>query len=409
MIFQLNTKAEDYVPELGNGFDGRLEGNPEGLQTAGYYAQAEGPGVYYVTYRVEVKEAVQQLFLFAGRKQLLRCGSRNAGEVVEGTVYLHFCEFIPRYASDRRRIDQIGFTVACEDLTKLGSVGMAAEKLADHTRIPVVYLAGDSTVTDQVSEEPYLPGGCYSSWGQSLAHFIGGNAAVDNLAQSGLSTESFRETGYYGIVTDYIRPGDYCLFQFGHNDQKLVHLQAFTGYRENLLRFVNEIRGKCGIPILVTPLARNTWNQEGVYLDLLEEHAKAVFSVGEETGVPVLDLHRFSMELIQENGREASRRYFHPGDMTHTNEYGSWLFAQFIARELSKLDPTAFSVDTAGDAALEPDENAGFVTGATANRNRTNEQKEVFDAMEKAESSLIAAVEKAREEARQQTDGKGQA
>ena len=90
------------------------------------------------------------------------------------------------------------------------------------------------------------------------------------------------------------------------------------------MNYVNEIRGLCGVPILVTPLARNTWKDDGTYNDLLAEHAQAVFEVGEETGVPVIDLHKYAADLIKKNGKEASRVYFHPGDMTHTNEYGSF-------------------------------------------------------------------------------------
>ena len=61
--------------------------------------------------------------------------------------------------------------------------------------------------------------------------------------------------------------------------------------------------------------------------------------------MPVIDLHKYAADLIKKNGKEASRVYFHPGDMTHTNEYGSFLFAHFIARELSKLDPLTFAID----------------------------------------------------------------
>ena len=196
-----------------------------------------------------------------------------------------------------------------------------------------------------------------------------------------------------------MKPGDFCLLQFGHNDQKLAHLQAKTGYRENLLRYINEIRGCCGIPILVTPLARNTWKEDGAYNDLLKEHAEAVFEVGEETGVPVIDLHRYAMQLIQENGKEASRVYFHPGDMTHTNEYGSWLFAKFIAENLKNLDPETFETDFHTRAELVPDENVGAMTGASKPAGRQDEQKEIFDAMERAGDNLEAAVRKARKEA----------
>ena len=367
MIHTLDTKAADYIPELGDGFEEGSEGseNAQGLQVADYYADADGEGIYYITYKIETAKEIEQLFVFAGRKQLLRLGKRKAGEVIEGTLYLHFGEMIPRFHSECMTITKIGFSVACEDLTKLKSVGMAAEKLSAKTKIPAIYLAGDSTVTDQTCPKPYMPGGCYSSWGQCLAYFIGESTAIDNQAHSGLTTETFRNEGHYDIVKKYIRPGDFCLFQFGHNDQKLAHLQAQTGYKENLMNYVNEIRGLCGVPILVTPLARNTWKDDGTYNDLLAEHAQAVFEVGEETGVPVIDLHKYAADLIKKNGKEASRVYFHPGDMTHTNEYGSFLFAHFIARELSKLDPLTFAIDVQDEEDFTPDEHTAILTGTS--------------------------------------------
>ena len=138
MIHTLDTKAADYIPELGDGFEEGSEGseNAQGLQVADYYADADGEGIYYITYKIETAKEIEQLFVFAGRKQLLRLGKRKAGEVIEGTLYLHFGEMIPRFHSDCMTITKIGFSVACEDLTKLKSVGMAAEKLSAKTKIP---------------------------------------------------------------------------------------------------------------------------------------------------------------------------------------------------------------------------------------------------------------------------------
>lgn len=398
MISILDTKAEDYIAELGDGFEEGSE-DMQGLEVADYYAKADGEGVYYISYEIELEDDVDKLFIFAGRKQLLRFTGRKAKEVVEGTLYLHFGEMIPRFHKESKNIEKIGFSVACEDIKKVKSIKMAAEKLSAQTKIPVVYLAGDSTVTDQTCQKPYSAGGCYSSWGQCLAYFIGSAAAVDNQAHSGLTTETFRNEGHYDIVRKYIRPGDFCLFQFGHNDQKLAHLQAQTGYKENLMRYVNEIRGLCAIPILVTPLARNTWKEDGTYNDLLKEHAQAVIDVAKETGAAVIDLHAYAAELIKAGGKEECRVFFHPGDMTHTNEYGSWLFARFIAKELSKLDPLTFTINVQDEEELVADESVYRMTGVSKAAGTQNEQKEIFDAMERAGDYLVEAVEKARKEA----------
>ena len=401
MIEVLDACGSGYIPELGDGFDGRLEGNPSGLRVCHYAAPAQGAGIYRIIYRITVREAVGALFVFAGRKQLLRFGSRRAGEVIEGEVYLHIGEVIPRYHTEAMRVERIGFAVACDIPENIGETQMRIVRMEEGSGIPAVFLGGDSTVTDQVAEVPYLPGGCYASWGQALAGFIGGSAAVDNQAQSGLSTESFRELGYWDIILRHIRPGDYCLLQFGHNDQKLAHLQAYTGYRENLLRFVRELRERAAVPVLVTPLARNTWKGDGTYNDLLEEHAQSVCELGKEEGVPVIDLHRYAMDLIRGGGSAASRVYFHPGDMTHTNEFGAWLFARYIAHGLCAAAPSVMTVKETGDGMLLPDAGAGIVTGAAADRNLTREQKEVFDAIEKSEAALVKAVEDARRAASQ--------
>ena len=114
MIYTLDTKAADYIPELGDGFEEGSEGseNAQGLQVADYYADADGEGIYYITYKIETAKEIEQLFVFAGRKQLLRLGKRKAGEVIEGTLYLHFGEMIPRFHSDCMTITKIGFSVA---------------------------------------------------------------------------------------------------------------------------------------------------------------------------------------------------------------------------------------------------------------------------------------------------------
>ena len=398
-MLRLDRLSEDYIAELGDSFDPKEEGSPEGLPVEGFVLPAEGPGVYRLTYRVKVKEDVGALWLFAGRKNLLRFGSRKAGEILEGECFLHICEVVPRQYDRAMAVSQIGFAAACEDASKL-EISASSQRLEPDADVPVVYIGGDSTVTSQVCGLPYLPGGCYCGWGQSLSYFLAGSAAVQNQAQSGLTTETFREGGYYDIVLKYIRPGDYCLLQFGHNDQKLAHLQAKTGYRENLLRFIGEIRGKGAKPVLVTPLARNTWTAGGVYNDLLEEHAQEVIRVGEETGTPVIDLHGFAMDLIQTNGKENSRVYFHPGDMTHPNEYGGFFFASFIAERLQQIYPAAFSVKRP-DGDLLPDPDTAFLTGVAAQPGKGGTQREIFDTMERAGDSLVERIEAAKKEAQQ--------
>ncbi|MCD7883923.1 MAG: GDSL-type esterase/lipase family protein [Lachnospiraceae bacterium] len=247
------------------------------------------------------------------------------------TMTVNVCDIIPRGQT-------IAYSDTTLDITILAGQPRISELTIEEVDCATIYIAGDSTVTDQSADYPYAPGTSYSGWGQMLSAYLTGDVAVSNHAHSGLTTESFREEGHYAIVEKYIRKGDYCLFQFAHNDQKLDHLKAQGGYRQNLERYIRECREKGAYPILVTPLARNTWKGgDGSYNDLLAEYAEVCKEIGSELQVPVADLHGRSMEWIMQNGREAVRTSFFPDDYTHTNDYGAYRMAGFVADELVRV------------------------------------------------------------------------
>ena len=201
-----------------------------------------------------------------------------------------------------------------------------------------ILIAGDSTVTDRKSMGKYDCGLCYTGWGQMLPLYLGPGYKVVNFAQSGLTTETFRSEGHYKSLYSILNKKDFVLIQFGHNDQKLPHLQAVGTYSENLLRYVSEILDSRATPILVTPLARNSWRGDnGTYNDLLADYAHAVKEVGLKSGVSVIDLHKVSVEWIVSEGREAVKPYFYPGDFTHTNDYGAYKIAGFVAEQLRHI------------------------------------------------------------------------
>ncbi|MCD8105900.1 MAG: GDSL-type esterase/lipase family protein [Lachnospiraceae bacterium] len=247
------------------------------------------------------------------------------------TMTVNVCDFIPRGRT-------AAYSDTTLDITILADRPRISELTVEKVDCATIYIAGDSTVTDQSADYPYAPGTSYAGWGQMLPAYLTDDVAVSNHAHSGLTTESFREEGHYAIVEKYIRKGDYCLFQFAHNDQKLDHLKAQGGYRQNLERYIRECREKGAYPILVTPLARNTWKgSDGSYNDLLAEYAGVCKEIGSELQVPVLDLHARSMEWIMQNGREAVRTSFFPDDYTHTNDYGAYRMAGYVADELAHV------------------------------------------------------------------------
>lgn len=305
-----------------------LKGEGEFRIPLSFKADTREQGMYRLSVRLCAKEEEREVLLFAGRRQLVWKGRLRKGEEWSGSFLVFICDYIPRGEVLRYKKTGIEVTVISKTVHL---AGLELEKWKGQT----IWIAGDSTVTDQTAFYPYAPELSYGGWGQMLPFFFGGTMAVSNHAHSGLTTESFKEEGHYKILSEYVQPGDMCLFQFGHNDQKLEHLKAEGGYRDHLKWYIQDMKEKGVIPVLVTPLARNSWRgSDERYLDLLEQYAIQVRMLGEDLSVPVLDLHERSMNFIKEEGLEESKRWFYPADFTHTNDYGAWKMAEFIWEEL---------------------------------------------------------------------------
>jgi len=298
-----------------------------------WYKADTGAGRFRITATL-AGEGAKETLLFTGRRRLCWRGSLEAGQRITATA---LCSALPIVAVG-------GGDAALGDLGRMEDtsvdVAVAGASLVSlHVEPwdgPMLYLMGDSTVTDQPAETPYAPGATYAGWGQMLPLYLGEQYCVSNHAHSGLSTETFRERGHYELLYSLLRPGDVVLIQFGHNDQKRKHLAAGAGYTDNLVRYIRELREAGARPVLVTSLARNTWRSETEYNDMLAPFAAAMQKIGREQDVPVLDLHAAMKDAICRVGLEAARVWFHPGDYTHTNDFGAHMAAGFVAKEMAR-------------------------------------------------------------------------
>ena len=288
----------------------------------------------YGNYRVRVGiHGGGEVLIYAGTRRLVY--REILGELKDVTVefVMNLSRIIPRGYSFVHERKAVYVTVFGKNVA-LKSIEF------EKTDCPTIFICGDSTVTDQAADVPYFPGTSYSGWGQMLPEFLKG-IAVSNHAHSGLTSETFRTEGHYKIAYDMMKKGDFIMFQFAHNDQKLAHLKAFEGYYENIVTYIKEAEEKQVNPILVTPLARNTWKADTAeYNDLLAEYAAAIKDIGEKYRVPVVDLHEFSMNEVKRDGLESSKRFYFPKDYTHTNDFGAYKMADFIAKALARFKET---------------------------------------------------------------------
>lgn len=294
-----------------------------------FKADVPRQGNYKVTITICADEPLRDVLIYTGRRRLGYRGNIPAGTFTH-TMMVNVCDIVPRGHTEVFEDRTLDITVVA-DKPRISSI------CVEEAECPTIYIAGDSTVTDQSADYPYAPGTSYSGWGQMISAYFDGGIAVSNHAHSGLTTESFRKEGHYAIVEQYVRPGDFIFYQFAHNDQKLDELKARGGYHDNLTRYIMECRDKGAYPLLVTPIARNTWKgNDGSYNDLLAEYAEVCQEIGEAMEVPVLDLHRLSMDFVVAHGLEASKPYYFPNDYTHSNDYGAYYMAGLVAGEITR-------------------------------------------------------------------------
>src|SRR5947208_8671604 len=207
--------------------------------------------------------------------------------------------------------------------------------------VPTIYLLGDSTVCDQPSEP-------YNSWGQMMTRFFKAGIAIANNAESGESLRSSLGAHRLDKVLSTMKPGDYLIIQYGHNDEKEKGdgVGAFTTYKSDLKKFVTGARKRGGIPVLVTPVQRRTFDQNGKITNSHGDYPEAVRQIAREENVPLIDLNAISKPLYEAWGVEPSKRAFAPNDNTHHNNYGSYELAKCIVEGIraSKLGITKFLV-----------------------------------------------------------------
>lgn len=197
--------------------------------------------------------------------------------------------------------------------------------------VPTIFIIGDSTVCDQ-SREPY------ASWGQMFTAFFKPDVAIANHGESG---ETYRDSiGRRRLdkMLSVMQPGDFMIMQFGHNDQKQIARNAggpFTTYQDEIKQHVDAVRAHGGTPVIVSPMERRNFDEDGKIDPTLADYAEASRRSAEELGVAFIDLNAQSIpfyEWLEAHGPEYSREAFARTDNTHHNNYGAYALAQAIVQ-----------------------------------------------------------------------------
>lgn len=210
-----------------------------------------------------------------------------------------------------------------------------------------VFLCGNSTVVDQ-SREPW------ASWGQMFPYWFKDDVCIANYGESGLTCSSFMAQMRLEKILSIMKPGDYAICEFGHNDEKEKGpgRGAWYHYTVALKTFVDRVREKGGIVVFCTPTQRRTFDKERQHITNSHgDFPAAMKAVAEREKVPCIDLNAETKVLYETMGYEGCKAllvHYPMGtfpwqekkfeDNTHFNPFGAYEISRIIATGLKTKD-----------------------------------------------------------------------
>lgn len=260
---------------------------------------------------------------------------------------------------------------------------------AANRKTTTIFMIGDSTMANKdISHDRKERG-----WGMALQCYFDDNIRIDNHAVNGRSSRSFINEGRWDTVISRMKPGDYVIIQFGHNDEKPKadrHTDPGSTFDYNLAKFVRETREHGGIPVLMNAVVRRNFakvlpkndddeklrnttfkdaNEQVEGDSLVDTHGLYVVAprdVAKRMNVHFVDANRITHELEQGLGREASKKlhmWFLPNeepsvpkgrqDNTHYNIYGAHTVARLLADALCEEVPVLKKYRTDADITVD--------------------------------------------------------
>ena len=185
------------------------------------------------------------------------------------------------------------------------------------------------------------------------------NSRDENWGHGGTTTASFVQIGDWAKVMNLTKlyakteKKVYVTIQFGHNDQKLGKIFFYARYQQkdnvliyyqtgmdfmptykiNLRNMIANVTANGGVPIIVSSLARRTFDKDNVTLtDTLEPWRDAALSVANAMGTCHIDLWAASTAYVKQIGKPAAMRLnLSKNDTTHLNYDGSIVFGRMVA------------------------------------------------------------------------------
>jgi lysophospholipase L1-like esterase len=229
---------------------------------------------------------------------------------------------------------------------------------------PTMFIVGDSTVKVGTTAQ--------MGWGDAVGElFDRSRINVVNYARGGRSSRTFITEGLWNRALSAMKPGDFVLIQFGHNDsgelfettrprgslpgigdETRAGVVGMTGQFEvvrtfgwYIKRYVADARERGAIPIVCSLVPRRTWKDGRIVRDDRADWAR---DAARESVAAFLDLQALIARRYEALGPDAVLEFF-ADDHTHTNAKGAMFNAVAVAAGLKEIRSplAAFLLDAA--------------------------------------------------------------
>lgn len=220
---------------------------------------------------------------------------------------------------------------------------------------PTLYIIGDSTVRNDDATGQ-------RGWGSHLGSLLDTTRInISNQAMAGRSTRTFIKEGRWDKVISAIKPGDFLIMQFGHNEgsrpdttragyrgvltgtgDETVNLVWPDGTPETvhtygwyLKKFVTEAKAKGATVLIASMIPRNDW-KDGKVIRASENYGKWAAEVAQATGAYFIDLNRITADKYDKWGAAKVKEYF-PTEHTHTSPEGARINAESVVEGINEI------------------------------------------------------------------------
>lgn len=211
---------------------------------------------------------------------------------------------------------------------------------------PTLYMIGDSTMRNNDKE--------LWGWGSTMADYMDLNKInINNSAMAGRSTRTFMKEGRWKKVDSLLKPGDFVIMGFGHNEGGIpdtgkagyrgvlkgtggetVNLTWKDGTTETvhtygwyLRSFIRDTKAKGATPIVVSMIPRREWDANGKIVTADKDYGLWAKQVAEQEGAIFIDLNGITAHKYNQMTHDEVFALF-GSDHTHTNKKGAIINAQ---------------------------------------------------------------------------------